>query len=342
MKGLILCAGNGKRLRPFTHSLPKTLLPVLNQPILLKCIQSLEESGITDIGVVIRHDQKSIMDYLSEVHLSVQVTFLFQTEPLGIANALLSAEEFLGGDSFILILGDNLITVPLQELQDAFAGNDGALMLSPVDNPQEFGVAIISENRIVQLEEKPENPKSNLAVIGMYAFSSKVFDAIRCISPSPRGEYEITDAIQQMISSGLNISYSVTSHAFFDIGTPERWLDANESLLSERTEEIGTGTVLENCTLNGHVLIGNGCLIKNATIGPNVSIGDGCIVMNGILTHSICLNNAYLDLSGLTVSRSIFGKNSRFEPAATRSSRVLLGNDSMVSFLKGRIAQYDD
>ncbi|SEC69243.1 sugar phosphate nucleotidyltransferase [Paenibacillus sp. GP183] len=334
MKGLILCAGKGKRLRPFTHSLPKTLLPVLNQPILIQCIQLLEESGITDIGIVVRPDQKPIIEYLAKIPRSVQVTFLYQTAPLGIANALLSAEEFLGEDPFILILGDNLITVPVQELLEAFAEHDGAMMLSPVDNPKEFGVAVISDNLIVRLEEKPDNPKSNLAIIGMYAFSSRVFDAIRCISPSSRGEYEITDAMQQMISSGLKLAYCITKRPFFDIGTPERWLEANEKLLSATTEKIGNGTVLENCTLNGPVLIGNGCILKNVSIGPNVSIADRCTVLNGTLTNSICLENAYLDLSGLTMSRSIFGKNSRFEPGSTRSTSVLLGNDSMVSFHK--------
>ncbi|MCJ8013887.1 sugar phosphate nucleotidyltransferase [Paenibacillus sp. KQZ6P-2] len=332
MKGIILCAGQGTRLRPYTHSIPKTLIPVLNKPILLRCIESLLESGITDIGVVIRPDQKIIVDYIESIQDTVKVTVLYQMEARGIAHALLSAKKFLGEDSFIVLLGDNLFTIRIDKLQQIFAANDGAVLLTPVSNPQDFGIAEVSNQHIVKLEEKPAHPKSNLAVIGMYAFNNKIFDAIEQITPSRRGEYEITDAIQQMISNGCRIASRVTKLPFYDIGTPDRWLDANKSLLSRQANQIGSNNIFENCTLKGSVVIGDGCTFKNVSIGPNVTIGNNCTIHNGTLSDSISLDNTYLNFSGLHVKSSIFGRNTRFIASSSNTVSTLLGDESIVHF----------
>ncbi|MGG3466309.1 sugar phosphate nucleotidyltransferase [Neobacillus pocheonensis] len=310
MKGVILCAGKGTRMQPFSSSLPKTLMPVANQPLLYHCIMKMKKAGICEIGIVLNHGQKEIINYLSTFPKEFKFEYIYQTEPLGIAHALSQAETFIHNDTFILMLGDNIIIEPIETLIQAFTGNKGAVLVTEVKNGSDFGIAEIKNHKVISLEEKPKHPKSNLAVIGMYAFDGSIFEAIRHIPPSKRGEYEITDAIQWMIDQGYPISYSLTNEHFSDVGTIERWLAANEWVLSKQLGDkvqVGFNTILENCTLKGPVLIGNNCIIKNTKIGPFTSIQDDSTLINCVVENSILLKNSKIMDVSPPLSNSIFG-----------------------------------
>ncbi|KIL36977.1 hypothetical protein SD71_04580 [Cohnella kolymensis] len=316
MKGIILCAGKGTRMQPFTFSSPKTLLPVANEAILDHCLRSLKQAGIHDIGVVLNPEQTSIVDHLLGKHPQTSFTFIRQTEPLGIAHALSAAEFFIRDDPFVLLLGDILITEPLTVLLEAFKEKQGAVMLSKVDHPQDYGVAVVNGNRIIQLEEKPAEPKSELAVAGAYVFDKKIFKAIEKISISHKGEYEITSAIQWMIGNGDSIGYALTKERFFDVGTPDRLLEANRFILrySQGTEnEIDPLAVMENCTVIPPVKIGTDCILKNVVIGPFVSVCMGSTLSDCSIENSICMEGTIIRSPGIPVTCSIFGRYSRLE-----------------------------
>ncbi|WP_274361877.1 sugar phosphate nucleotidyltransferase [Paenibacillus thermotolerans] len=298
MKGLILCAGKGTRLKPYTDTRPKTLLPVAGRPVLDYGIESLRNIGIRTIGIVINPEQGSIREYVgSGGRYGAKVDYLFQSEPKGVAHAVKQAEDFLAGESFVLLLGDNLITEDLSiliESRRSLKGN-ASVLLRAVPNPSEFGIAEVEGGRIVRIEEKPKQPKSNLAVIGAYWFDSHIFEAIASIKPSARGEYEITDAIQWLLDHDYPVSYSVTDKKYSDVGTPERWLEANEWMLRETLRErivIGSNAKIDNCTFIGPVVVGNDVTLKNTVIGPHVTMQDGSRAEGVRLEGSIVLDGA--------------------------------------------------
>lgn len=334
MKGIVLCAGQGTRMQPFTFTLPKTLLPLGNRPILDFCIQKLIDVGIVEICVVINPFQKSIAEYLKKYSHSCSITVIYQTEQLGISHGLKMAQSFLGNDPFILLLGDNLINEPLDLLMKTFEekGSQGTIYLTAVDNPQDFGIAEIEGETIKSLVEKPLESKSNLAVIGAYLFDQTIFDAINQIAPSQRGELEITDAIQKMISDGRKVTFSITRKPYFDVGTLDRWLKANEWVLHQQLGSRNTSnstTIIENCTIQEPVVIGEGCVLKNAVVGPNVSIQNDCTLMDCTISDSICMEGTVIH-SSAAVTRSIFGRKARLtgHPDANIEISCFLGGKS--------------
>jgi glucose-1-phosphate thymidylyltransferase len=336
MKGVILCAGKGTRMQPFSSTIPKALLPVANEPILYHCIKKMIEAGIQEIGIVINPKQKMIMDYVAALEVQATIEYIYQTEALGVAHALMQAQSFVEEDSFVLMLGDNLILEPLHTLMEAYKGNKGSILLSEVEKPSDYGIAEIEDGRIVHIEEKPESPKSNLAVIGIYMFDSSIFEAIGHLKPSKRGEYEITDAIQWLIQHGYPISYSVTSKPYTDVGTIERWIRANKWMLTERLGkriQIGENTKLENCLLQGPVLIGSNCTIKNAVIGPYVSIQDHSVLTDCTIEESICLNHTRVNNVKSPISRSIFGQRTTVQSAVDKVGKMslIIGDHSRIS-----------
>ncbi|MED0675894.1 glucose-1-phosphate thymidylyltransferase [Aneurinibacillus thermoaerophilus] len=338
MKGVILCAGKGTRMQPFSSTVPKTLLPILNQPILYHCINKMKEVGIREIGIVIHPRQKMIIDYVSAYKGEVTIKYMYQAKPLGIAHALIQVQSFVGDDSFVLMLGDNLIMEPLHTLIQAYQGHKGSILLSQVENASDYGIAEIKNERIIKVEEKPEKPKSNLAIIGTYMLDSSIFEAIQHITPSKRGEYEITDAIQWMIEQGYSISYSITEKPYTDVGTIERWLDANQWTLTEQLGhkvQVGKNTTLENCILQGPVLIGNNCTIKNAVIGPYVSIQDDSMLTDCMVENSICLQNTKIANVQSLICRSIFGQKTIVQgiPNETEHVHFIIGDHSQISIL---------
>ncbi len=314
MKGLILCAGKGTRLQPFSYSQPKTLLPVANKPVLEYCIDNLVKNGITDIGIVIHPLQSGIPKLVGNGdRFGAKVDYIYQTEQKGISHAVKHAEAFINGSPFILLLGDNLIAEDLGVLIESYQRNNsnGSILLSAVPNPQEFGIAEIKGEDIIGLEEKPAKPKSNLAVIGAYLFDHFIFDAVKSIHPSARGEYEITDAIQWLIDQGYSITYTVSRKLYSDVGTVERWLEANQWMMQRDLEDriiLGKHTIIENCTIKGPVIIGENCILRNATIGPFVAIQDECRIEGCIIDHSILLEKSIVRHLPYPVSHSVFGR----------------------------------
>ncbi|WP_028776274.1 sugar phosphate nucleotidyltransferase [Shimazuella kribbensis] len=335
MKGVILCAGKGTRMQPFSLTTPKTMLPVMNRPLVAYCLEKFYKAGIDEIAVVVHPEQKPLIDYMS--NLTPKPVIIYQTDQLGIAHALTLVESFVNNDSFVLLLGDNLIKEPLETLISAFQGNHGSILLSKVENPSDYGVAEIVEDRAVNIVEKPVNPKSNLAVIGMYHFSPAIFEAVRAIRPSSRGEYEITDAIQWLIHQNYAISYSITDKHYTDVGTIDRWLVANKWMLEDTMHtsiHIGKNTKLENCTVRGPVVIGDHCVLSNSIIGPNVTIGNYAILENCKITNSICLDYATIRDVGKPVIDSVIGQYVRLigdHQTHDQGVRFVLGDHSRMS-----------
>ncbi|RUT48740.1 glucose-1-phosphate thymidylyltransferase [Paenibacillus anaericanus] len=314
MKGLILCAGKGTRLQPFSYTQPKSMIPVVNKPVLEYCIESLTKQGINEIGIAINQSQQVIIDQVGNGQkYGANVKYIYQTEQKGIAHAVKQAEQFLDGEPFILLLGDNLIAEDLKVLIDTYNINNshGSMMLASVPNPQDYGVVEIQKEQIISLVEKPKNPKSNLAIIGVYLLDSSIFEAINNIQMSPRGEYEITDAIQWLIDQGKSISYTITNSLFSDVGTVDRWLEANEWMMNQKWNnqiKVGKPTILENCIIKGPVIIGDNCTIINAEIGPYVCIGNDCRIENCEMDNSILLEKVIIKNLKYPVSKSVFGR----------------------------------
>ncbi len=316
LKGLILCAGKGTRLYPFTVSYPKTLIPVANVPLLHGCIDKLIDQNITEIGIVIHPSQESsITESVQKIdEQNIRITYIYQRKPAGIANAILQAKNFIGEESFILLLGDNLISTSLQILKDQvdIEKNDAALLLAEVDHPQDYGIAEVTGSKIVRLEEKPQKPKSNLAVLGAYAFSSSIFKAAETIKPSARGEYEITDAIQWLIQEGYPVAYQKTEISSIDVGTVERWITANRKMLKEMLYEsyIHPSVIVKNSTIFGPVSIEQNCVIEDAVIGPHVSIGENSTINGCSIQDSILLSHVHLEKIGHLLREMVVGSGS--------------------------------
>ncbi len=319
MKGLILVAGKGTRLRPFSLARAKTLIPVANKPLLEYCIESLKKIGINEIGIVLNPIQKDICEYIDNRPAdNTSITLIYQPEAKGIGDAVRQASDFLKTEPFILLLGDNLINESLLSLKEAilYSSVNGAVMITKVSNPSEYGIAHVENNQIIKVEEKPKNSASNLAIIGAYAFDSNMLTAINHIQPSSRGEYEITDAIQWLINHQYNISYQVTNKEYSDVGTIERWLEANRWVLDSlnRSEETtDPTTIIRNCKLIPPVHIDKNCVLTNSTLGPYVSVSQGAVIDNCKIQDSIVLENVYVrDVSSL-ITHSIFGKGTKID-----------------------------
>ncbi|HZG18080.1 MAG TPA: glucose-1-phosphate thymidylyltransferase [Candidatus Bathyarchaeia archaeon] len=334
MKGLILCAGRGTRLHPFSYSQPKTLLPVANHPVLHYCIRKLIEVGIRDIGIVINPSQTQIVDFVGDgSQYQTTITFIMQEQPLGIAHAVQLARPFIQNEPFMLLLGDNLLMDSLHNLKQVFHQNpvEGALLLSEVERPQDYGIAEVKDGHIISIEEKPTQPKSNLAVIGAYVFTSSIFDVIETLQPSARGEYEITHAIQALIDQGSQVAHTVTDGLYSDVGTIERWLTADrwmlESELGEQVKVGATSTVI-NCELVGPVLIGENCHIENCKLGPFVSIQDGVELKNCTwIKGSILLEQSSLIDVNWVIEDSLFGRSSHLTGQHSAETGVFIVSD---------------
>ncbi|QHT61606.1 NTP transferase domain-containing protein [Paenibacillus lycopersici] len=234
MKGMILCAGHGTRLRPFTYSRPKCTVPVNGVPVIVSIVEQFVKLGINDIGVVLNATQHQIRRLLGNgSSFGASISYFLQDEALGLAHAVQAGRSFLQDGPFFLMLGDNLVNdVPSALIEQVANGNaEASLLLARVDDPRQFGVATLREGIIVRLDEKPAAPMSDLAIVGVYAFGGAIFQMLDRLQPSARGEYEITDAIMGLIEAGARVTYSLMAEPFFDIGNPDRWLAANRFML---------------------------------------------------------------------------------------------------------------
>lgn len=354
MKGLILSGGKGTRMRPITHTAAKQLLPVANKPILFYAVEAIKAAGINEIGIIISPETGN------DVRLAIgdgsrwgtKVTYIVQDEPKGLAHAVKTAKPFLQDSPFVMYLGDNLIKDGVAPLVRRFeAGTaDAFILLKQVPNPTAFGVAQLTpEGRIVCLEEKPQHPKSDLALVGVYLFNNKIHTAIDEIKPSRRGELEITDAIQRLVDTNKHVDSHILQSWWLDTGKKDDMLEANRVVLDEMTDfvqdgklegktvisgrvHIGKGSVLKNCHVRGPVVIGENCTIEETYIGPFTSIGDNAKVTHAEIEFSILRENCQVLDFGGRIEASLIGTNVELRRGHRKpvAYSFMLGDDSKV------------
>ncbi len=332
MKALILCGGKGVRLKPLTTTMPKQLIPVANRPILSYVLAQVIEAGISDIGIVIEPTTGHLIKEAvgNGSRWKAKFTYIVQSKALGLAHAVKTASDFLDDSPFLMFLGDNLIQGGVKSFVHQFKKNnsDGMLLLKEVPDPRLFGVAELGKNgKILRLVEKPKKPKSNLVIVGVYLFSSKIHEAIAQIKPSWRGELEITDAAQKLIDMGRTVTSHVLDGWWLDTGKKDDLLEANRVVLDDLLKrdikgevdaqsqiagriEIREGTKVENSVVRGPVSIAEDCHIINSFVGPFTSIGARTVVENSSLEHSVILGGCHI-LRIERLADSLMGKNCR-------------------------------
>lgn len=328
MKAVVLCAGAGTRLRPLTFSRPKHLLPVAGRPLLGIALDTIIAADITEIALVVGHQAEAVQRYVGDGSAwGAEVSYITQEQPLGLGHAVNCAREFVGDCPFVVFLGDNLLEIGISDFVSSFSTSrpEAALLVRPVDDPRQYGVAEIDSDGLVErVVEKPSKPKTNLAIVGVYAFHSSIFDAIDSIQPSARGEYEITDAIQWLVDSGRRVSATVLEGFWEDTGAPEALLRANRLYLDRQAHQIegtingvsdvsgvlqiGSGTRVYDCSIVGPCFIGDNCVLRDAVIGPYVSLGDGCQVRNSAIEDAIIQDGARIEDLPAGLKRSVLGE----------------------------------
>ena len=273
MKGLILSGGKGTRLRPLTYTSAKQLVPVANKPVLFYGIEALAEAGIREIGIVVGDTREEIKAAVGDgSRWGVRVTYIEQDAPRGLAHAVLISEPFIGTDPFVMYLGDNLLNKGITAFTEEFVREAPAaqILLTRVPDPQMFGVAELVDGRVVRLVEKPKEPKSDLALVGVYMFSPAVFESVKRIKPSFRNELEITDAIQDLIDRGLSVRPHLVQGWWKDTGKLEDMLEANRLILDTLERRVD-GRVDAESRIEGKVVIESGAVVERSVIrGPVV------------------------------------------------------------------------
>ena len=310
MKGIILHGGHGTRLRPLTHTGPKQLLPIANKPMSEYCLESIKEAGITEIAIIIGGlGSSKVKEYYGNgKKFGVNITYIEQDEPRGIAHAIRLCKEFVNNEKFLVFLGDNIIQKPIADFVENFnkSDYDATVLLCEVDNPSRFGIADVENEKIVKITEKPKKPTSNLAVTGIYLLTPLIFEVIDNLKPSWRNELEITDALDNLLKQNDNISYETITDYWKDTGTPEDILNANRQVL----EHLGFPSGWKDAGLKRFCIIGKNCKIDgSASIGPHVSIGDDTIISSDvIIENSIIMSGCKID-GGLNIKDSIISAN---------------------------------
>jgi glucose-1-phosphate thymidylyltransferase len=353
MKGLILSGGKGTRLYPLTYTRAKQLIPVANKPVLVRVIEAIHEAGIDDIGIVIGDTGPEIREAVGDgSRWGVRITYIPQEAPLGLAHAVKISRDYLGDDRFVMFLGDNVIQGGISQLIAQFSESDwnGQIVLKEVPNPQHFGVAELNgEGRIVQLLEKPANPPSNLALVGIYMFDSNVFEAVEAIKPSARGELEITDAIQWLVSEGYRVFPYVHKGWWVDTGKPIDMLEANSRVLMEEVEPCIRGSVSDDSlvddrvrvdegaevvssVIRGPAIIGERARIVDSYIGPFTSIAHDVEIQGSELERCIVLEHTIIRSVDVLIHDSLIGRHALVErsSAKPRAIKMTLGDYSKV------------
>ncbi len=351
MKGLILSGGRGTRLRPLTYTSAKQLVPVANKPVLFYGIEALAGAGIREIGIVVGDTQAEIRAAVGDGSAwGVRITYIEQDAPRGLAHAVLISEPFIGADPFVMYLGDNLLNKGIAGFVDEFVRERPAaqILLARVPDPQMFGVAELCDGRVVRLVEKPQEPRSDLALVGVYMFSPAVFESVKTIRPSFRNELEITDAIQNLIDRGLSVRPHIVSGWWKDTGRLEDMLEANRLILEtiERRVDgsidadsrvegkviVESGAVVEHSVVRGPAIIGARAKIVHAYVGPFTSIMNDAEIRDSEIEHSIVLEGSSISQLANRVEDSLIGKNVRIYrlPVKPSAYRFMLGDNSEV------------
>ena len=347
MKGIILHGGHGTRLRPLTHTGPKQLLPIANKPMSQFCLEAIFETGISDIAIIIGGvGSNKVREYYGDGEkFGVKITYIEQDEPRGIAHAIRLCKEFINNEKFLVFLGDNIIQRSIIDFVENFKNSDydATVLLCEVDNPSRFGIADVENDKITKIMEKPKNPKSNLAVTGIYLLTPKIFEIIDNLKPSWRNELEITDALDNLLKENNNISFEIITDYWKDTGTPEDIIHANGEILKKQFHDekvsekedpniiYGEGSKIEsNVNIHGPVLVGKNCHISSSSIGPNVSVGNNTTISGSSIENSIIMENCEIN-SNTKIKNSIIANNSKIKDEEGIKKTFLLGEGSKVS-----------
>lgn len=351
MRGLVIAGGHGTRLRPLTHTSAKQLIPVANKPVIFYPLEDLAAAGIREVGIIVApHSADEIREAVGDgSQLGLHIEYLLQTEALGIAHAVLTAEEYMGDEKFVAYLGDNVLEGGVARLVERYEREDAnaSILLTKVAHPEAFGVAELDGERIVRLVEKPKQPPSDLALVGVYLFDRNVFDAAKAIEPSWRGELEITDAIQHMIDQGLVVRAEIHEGWWLDTGKKDDMLQANrvilESLNGRLEGEVDADSRIEGkviveagakvvrSRIRGPVIVGHQAVVVDSYIGPFTAIGNGCVIEESEVDHSILLTGARI-VGVKRVTDSILGREAEVvrDTSSPQAYRFLIGDQSNV------------
>jgi glucose-1-phosphate thymidylyltransferase len=353
MKGLILSGGKGTRMRPLTYTSAKQLIPVANKPVLVYGIEAIVAAGIQDIAIIVSPETGGeIRDCIGDgSRYGARIVYIEQDAPRGLAHAVLTAEDFLKDSAFVMYLGDNLLQHGITPLVEEYRSIDcnSEILLTRVPNPSQFGVAELSEDgRVVKLTEKPPEPKSDLALVGVYMFDHRIFEAAKAIKPSKRGELEITDAIQWLLDNGYSVHPHIVKGWWKDTGKIEDMLEANRTVLDtfDRTvkgEIIGESSIegkviiepgaqIVDSVVRGPSIIGCDARIVHAYVGPYTSIGNRCVVERCEIENSIVLENSSLSHVDGRIEASLIGKNVKIGRTHRKpvAYRFMVGDNSEV------------
>jgi glucose-1-phosphate thymidylyltransferase len=354
MKGLVLSGGKGSRLRPFTYTGAKQLVPIANKPILFYALEQLVESGIRDIGVVVGETADQVRAAVGDgSRFGARVTYIQQEAPLGIAHAIKVSRSFLGDGPFVVFLGDNFIKGGVVPYVERFrrGGPDCQVLLKSVPNPRDFGIAQFENGRLTRVVEKPSQPPSDLAIIGIYMFDAPVFEAVEAIQPSARGELEITDTIQYLIDHGYGVHAEVVDDYWIDTGKMDDLLAANRAILEtlaprsagsvdaasrlEGAVVLEEGCRVEGSVIDGPAIIGERTRVINSRVGPFTSIYHDSLVRDSHLEGSVVLENTVIEGLGAPVRDSLIGRNVELHGGGGRTAegafyRLVLGDFSRV------------
>jgi glucose-1-phosphate thymidylyltransferase len=355
MKGLVLSGGKGTRLYPLTYTSAKQLIPVANKPVLFRVIEAIRDAGVTDIGIVVGETEEEIRRAVGRGgRWGVDITYIRQDAPLGLAHAVKISQDFLGDERFVMFLGDNVIEGGISPLIAQFADSayDAQIVLTRVDIPEQYGVAELdADGRIVRLVEKPKDPPSDLALVGIYMFNHLVFEAVHSIKPSWRGELEITDAIQWLVEHHHSVFPYVHRGWWIDTGRPGDMLEANSLVLEElsprldgyvdRDSDVDSRVTVEkgaeiiNSVVRGPAIIGEDTRIVNAYVGPFTSVYHHCLVENAEISRSIVLEHSQIRNLEHRVEDSLIGRNVIIErsPIRPRAYKFTLGDHSHLGLL---------
>ena len=356
MKGLILSGGKGTRLYPITYTRAKQLVPVANKPVLFRVIEAIRDAGIDDIGIVVGDTATEIKEAVGAGRQwGVKITYIHQEQPLGLAHAVKVSRDYLGDDKFVMFLGDNVIQGGISGLIREFDGSeyDSQIVLTPVENPSRYGVAELDPDtrRIIRLVEKPRTPPSNLILVGIYMFNQHVWEAVNNISPSWRGELEITDAIQYLVDQGYNVHPYIHRGWWIDTGEPGEMLEANDLVLDEiehsiegyvdRDSQVNGKVTIEkgaeviNSRIRGPAIIGVDTRVVNSYVGPFTSIYHNVVIENSEIEHSIVLEHSEILDIPYRIEDSLIGRNSQIirSPIKPKALKMTLGDHSNVGVL---------
>ena len=351
MKGLLTAGGHGTRLRPITHTKNKHLIPIANRPMLTYAIDYMAEAGIDEIAIIVNVGDRELETVFGSGEASgVKLTYIEQDAPLGLAHVVKIAEPFIGEDSFLFYLGDNILVGGVKKFVEEFerAQSNCHLVLSRVADPERFGVPEIDGDRIVSIQEKPASPKSNFAVTGIYLYDSSIFEAVNSIVPSDRGELEISDAHQFLLDSGKAVSFSEITGWWKDTGQPSDLLEANRLVLDNITGSnaakvdgkssfvgkvvTGEGTKIINSQVRGPAVIGENVHVENAYIGPYTAISDDCSIIGSEVEYSIIMSGSSVENVERRIEASLIGHDVQLSQsqARPRAHRIMVGDQGRV------------